>query len=114
MNVNFGSANYFAIGYTYENNRKVKWLADIQGTDEMGLQLCAGYRIGTEMYNISPMAGDTQFFMLERDDKKGFYKESNSFTASVRAQVWILNFQVTKRVKQKTIFSIGLRGNILK
>jgi hypothetical protein len=115
MNINFGTANYYAMGYTYENNGKVNWFADLQGTGEVGLQLCAGYRIGTEMYNISPMIGDTQFFTFENADKrKGLFTQSNSFTASIRAQVWIFNFQFSKRTHQQTIFSFGLRGNIFK
>lgn len=109
MNFNYGQYNYCAIGYTYENNGKVNWLVDLQGTDEVGLRLTGGYRLGSEMYNVSVMAGRTQFTSL-----KPFKLTQNTFTWSIRAQVWILNFQMIKDINQSPFVSIGLRGNILK
>jgi len=109
MNVNYGQYNYFAIGYTYENNGLLHWTVDLQGTDEIGLRLSGGYRIGSEMYSVTPMIGATQFISLR---SKVFTQ--NTLTASIRAQVWILNFEVIKYSKQQPFVSVGLRGNILK
>ena len=109
MNVNYGQYNYFALGYTYENNGSLHWTVDLQGTDEIGLRLSGGYRIGSEMYSVTPMIGATQFISLR---SKVFTQ--NTLTASIRAQVWILNFEVIKYSKQQPFVSVGLRGNILK
>lgn len=115
FNINFGSAGYAALGYTYESNRKIHWVVDAQATWETAFQVTGGYRIGTELYNITPMLGATQWFSLENDVKsKGLFLNERALTGSIRAQVWILNASITKRTAQQPIISIGLRGNLFK
>lgn len=108
--VNIGQRNFFSMSYAKENPGKVKWFAELQASDEIGVQLTGGYRLGSEMYNVSPGIGITQFVGIE--DKLNLHYRS--LTTSIRAQVWIFSFQVVKRVDQKALVSIGLRGNLTK
>jgi hypothetical protein len=114
VNANYGSGDYFAMGGSFENNGKFNYVIDFQGSDEIGMQLTGGWRLGTEMYNITPLIGATQFITRENDYKKGIYFIDRSLTAMVRMQIYIFNVEIIKRDKQQPILSVGLRGNIFK